>query len=86
MRRLEHARFKVEDSDELVAASLVCRFCLRTAAQLVIDRDDFGGSARCYCPVCAATTNVTMDHDQVLRLALNPPPNIHVNVRTDRDD
>lgn len=68
-----------------MGASRGARFCLGTAAQLVIDRDDFGGSARCYCTVCAATTNVTMDHDQVLHLALHPPPNVHVDVRTTDD-
>jgi len=77
------ARFRVEDHDEIVAASLACRFCLRTAVAVDVDRDEFGGVARCHCQVCRAITTITLDHDQVLRLALRPPPNVHIHVKAD---
>jgi len=74
----ETARFRVEDRDEVVAASLACRFCLRHTVVADIDRDDFGGIARCHCSVCHATTAIALTHEQVLRLALRPPMNIHI--------
>lgn len=82
MTPCDTARFRVEDPDELVAASLVCRYCLRTASDADIATGDRGAVVRCYCPAGCRATDVALDREQVLRLALYPPPNVCVSVST----
>jgi hypothetical protein len=79
---LEHARYRHEDPDELVAASLACRYCLRTASEVDVTEDGFGGIARCYCPRCRTSGDVVLDLEQLLRLVLRSPPNVYVSLRS----
>lgn len=80
----EHARFHQADPDALVAASFACRFCLRTAPAIDVVEDDLGATARCYCLACRSSGEVLLDHEQLLRLVLRPPPEIHVSLRSSR--
>lgn len=67
------ARFRPDDPDVLVAASLACPVCLRGAG--VEWQDSLGGydpSVECRCPSCQARWRVYLAPDQALRVSLMP--------------
>lgn len=65
------ARFRPDDPDELVTASLACPVCLRAED---IESDDslegYDPSVRCRCPSCQAQWRVYLEPQQALRLGL----------------
>lgn len=65
------ARFRPDDPDELVTASLACPLCLgseqvRWEAAL----DSYDPSVECYCPSCDERWRVYLAPHQALRLGL----------------
>jgi hypothetical protein len=65
------ARFRADDPDELVVASLACPVCLRgTDAEWELEADGYDPSARCMCRHCEQSWRVYMTPDQALRLSL----------------
>jgi hypothetical protein len=67
------ARFSAGDHPALVCASFCCQLCLRGPALVIVGADEAGGQAWCYCKVCQSRTEVRLNSEQVLRLALAPP-------------
>jgi hypothetical protein len=66
------ARFRTDDPDELVVASLVCPLCLGGEAvdwDLEVT-DGYDPSARCECRRCEQSWCVYLTPDQALRLGL----------------
>ena len=68
------ARFAPEDPTDLVAASFSCPCCLRGDTDVAIERGEAEADARCGCRCCGARWTVALDAQQVVRLALHPPP------------
>ena len=67
------ARFRPEDPDELVAASLACPICLSgTEIHWQLEADGYDPSARCECRQCEQSWRVYMTPHQALRLGLMP--------------
>lgn len=69
------ARFRAEDPDELVTASLACPLCLGThdvAWALDADTDGYDASVQCTCGHCRRGWRVYVRPDQALRLSLVP--------------
>ncbi len=67
------ARFRAEDPDELVAASLVCPLCLRArdvAWQWDPNTDTYDASVQCQCGRCHRDWRVYVAPHQALRLSL----------------
>ncbi len=67
------ARFRADDPDELVLASLACPVCLqvnRTEWQLDADADGYDPMVECACRDCELPWRVYVTPDQALRLAL----------------
>lgn len=67
------ARFEAGDEPVVVEASFCCGFCLRAAALVIVGSAGDYGHAWCYCSACHAHTEVSLNADQLLRLALAPP-------------
>lgn len=66
------ARFRTDDPDELVVASLACPFCLHSdevSWDLEVS-DGYDPSARCECQRCEEPWRVYVTPDQSLRLGL----------------
>jgi hypothetical protein len=66
------ARFRTDDPDELVVASLVCPICLH-GDEVDWDletTDGYDPSARCVCRRCEEPWRVYLTPDQALRLGL----------------
>ncbi len=65
------ARFRADDPEELVVASLLCPVCLRSAG---VDRDldahGYDPSVLCHCDECRQSWRVYLTDQQALRLAL----------------
>lgn len=65
------ARFRPDDPDELVVASLACPVCLHADD---VDWDDslegYDPSVQCRCPSCQAEWRVYLTPEQALRVAL----------------
>jgi hypothetical protein len=74
MRELaDIARFRPDDPDELVAASLVCPVCLSgTETHWQLEADGYDPSAQCECRQCELSWRVYMTPLQALRLGLMP--------------
>jgi hypothetical protein len=65
------ARFRPDDPDELVLASLVCPICLSgTAVDWVLAGDGYDASVLCVCDRCEQTWLVYLTPHQLLRLGL----------------
>jgi hypothetical protein len=65
------ARFRTDDPDELVIASLACPMCLHSeAVDWELEADGYDPSAQCVCSRCEETWRVYVTPDQALRLAL----------------
>jgi hypothetical protein len=65
------ARFRTNDPDELVIASLACPFCLHgDDVEWELDADGYDPSAQCLCRRCEEPWRVYMTPYQALRLGL----------------
>jgi hypothetical protein len=68
------ARFRSDDPDELVVASLACPICLGSdAVAWELEPDGYDPSARCECRDCEQSWRVYMTPYQALRLSLMTP-------------
>jgi hypothetical protein len=69
------ARFRADDPDELVVASLACPICLGSAeVEWDLEPDGYDPSARCECQHCEQAWRVYMTPYQALRLSLITVP------------
>ncbi len=65
------ARFRPDDPDELVSASLACPICLRSeSVQWQTALQGYDPSVLCRCPSCERRWSVYLAPDQALRLGL----------------
>lgn len=65
------ARFRPDDPDELVAASLSCPLCLRSdEVDWDADLEGYDPSVLCACRTCQASWLVYLVPEQALRLGL----------------
>jgi hypothetical protein len=65
------ARFRADDPDELVSASLACPLCLRyEEIEWHAALTDYDPSVECRCPHCDERWRVYLAPHQVLRLSL----------------
>ena len=72
MRSLaDTARFRMDDPDELVTASLTCPICLHgDEVEWDLEADGYDPSVRCECRRCEEPWSVYLTPDQALRLGL----------------
>jgi hypothetical protein len=69
------ARFRPDDPDELVTASLACPICLCTdEVQWEGALEDYDPSVQCRCPTCQERWRVYLAPQQALRLGLMHAP------------
>jgi hypothetical protein len=65
------ARFRPDDPDTLVSASLVCPLCLRgDDIDWHASLEGYDPSVRCRCPSCQEWWSVYLTPEQALRLGL----------------
>jgi hypothetical protein len=65
------ARFRPDDPDELVLASLVCPICLSgTDVEWTSSGDGYDASVQCVCDHCEQTWPVYLTPHQALRIGL----------------
>jgi hypothetical protein len=65
------ARFRPDDPDELVAASLACPLCLRSdGVDWHAALDSYDSSCECYCSHCDEQWRVYVAPHQALRLSV----------------
>ncbi len=65
------ARFRPEDPDELVRASLACPLCLRSEqVRFEGTLDGYDPSLACSCPECQVRWRVYLEPLQALRVGL----------------
>ena len=65
------ARFRADDPDVLVAASLACPLCLRSDdVDWHLDADGYDPSVQCLCRPCNERWRVYLAPQQELRIAL----------------
>ncbi|HTX10235.1 MAG TPA: hypothetical protein VME22_16560 [Solirubrobacteraceae bacterium] len=65
------ARFRTDDPDALVRASLACPMCLRSDdLEWHAALDGYDPSVECRCPRCEESWRVYLEPQQALRLAL----------------
>jgi hypothetical protein len=68
------ARFRADDPDELVTASLACPVCLHTdGVEWEADLEGYDPSVQCSCPRCALRWRVFLEPYQALRVGLMAP-------------
>jgi hypothetical protein len=67
------ARFRLDDPEEVVAASFACPICLHDDCAALLDQGQALAVARCACAICDARWDVGVDAQQLLRLSLDPP-------------
>jgi hypothetical protein len=68
------ARFRTDDPEELVAASLVCPVCLGSDdVEWELEPYGYDPSARCECRHCERSWRVYLTPHQALRLSLMTP-------------
>jgi hypothetical protein len=68
------ARFRVDDPDPLVAASLACPICLHSdEVQWEAALDGYDPSVECCCQRCERRWRVYLAPQQALRWAVSPP-------------
>lgn len=73
------ARFSVDDTDALVAASFACPYCLRTPTRATFNLDEPNGSAvSCRCDECQGSWVVAVNVGQAMRLAIAPPEGLEL--------
>jgi hypothetical protein len=65
------ARFRADDPDALVVASLTCPYCLRSeSVEWDAALDGYDPSVECSCSHCDETWRVYLTPEQALRLGL----------------
>jgi len=65
------ARFRLDDPDTLVTASLACPICLRSEdVRWQAALEGYDPSVQCRCPRCQEQWQVYLTPDQALRLGL----------------
>jgi hypothetical protein len=65
------ARFRPDDPDALVTASLACPICLRSDHVIwEAALEDYDPSVECRCPTCAKKWRVYLAPQQALRFGL----------------
>jgi len=65
------ARFRADDPDELVTASLACPVCLGSEdVEWSAALEGYDASVQCWCPRCALQWRVYLAPHQALRLGL----------------
>jgi len=65
------ARFRADDPDPLVTASLACPLCLRSdEVRWEAALDGYDPSVECHCPACEERWRVYLAPQQALRLGL----------------
>jgi hypothetical protein len=65
------ARFRADDPDELVTASLACPLCLRSEqVSWEAALEGYDPSVQCSCPTCDERWRVYLAPHQALRLGL----------------
>lgn len=65
------ARFRADDPDVLVAASLACPLCLRGQdVEWCLDADSYDPSVQCLCRPCNERWRVYLAPQQELRIGL----------------
>jgi hypothetical protein len=68
------ARFRTDDPDALVIASLACPICLRSdEVEWHEALDGYDPSVDCRCPCCDESWRVYLEPQQALRFALMDP-------------
>jgi hypothetical protein len=68
------ARFRADDPDILVAASLACPLCLRgDDVEWRLDADGYDPSVQCLCRPCNERWRVYLAPQQELRIGLMAP-------------
>jgi len=67
------ARFTSSDPEPLVAASLACGACLKRPVTVLLVEGDDVAVAISWCEVCGVATEVTLNPEQLLRIAMKPP-------------
>ncbi|MDQ6822011.1 MAG: hypothetical protein ACR2L9_13640 [Solirubrobacteraceae bacterium] len=68
------ARFRTDDPDSLVIASLACPICLRSQqVDWEASLDGHDPSVQCECPGCGECWSVYLAPQQALRLSLISP-------------
>jgi DNA-directed RNA polymerase subunit M/transcription elongation factor TFIIS len=67
------ARFRADDPDALVSASLACPLCLHDAeVSWYLESDGYDPSVQCHCTRCDQRWRVYVEPQQELRLGLMP--------------
>ena len=70
---VDTARFRPDDPDALVRASLACPVCLRSdAVEWEGSLQGYDPSVQCRCPSCSQKWRVYLAPEQALRLGLMP--------------
>ncbi len=70
-RLADTARFRTDDPDDLVTASLACPLCLRTdSVQRTVALDGYDPSITCHCQTCDEDWQVYLAPHQALRVSL----------------
>ncbi len=65
------ARFRADDPDSLVTASLACPICLGSEqVDWEAALEDYDPSVQCWCPRCRALWRVYLAPQQALRIGL----------------
>ena len=68
------ARFRPDDPDALVAASLACPICLRSEhVRWEAALEGYDPSVECLCPACQERWRVYLAPEQTLRFGLMDP-------------
>jgi hypothetical protein len=69
--RADTARFRADDPDALVSASLACPLCLHDrGVEWQLEADGYDPSVQCHCPRCDELWRVYVTPQQSLRLGL----------------
>jgi hypothetical protein len=64
------ARFRADDPDELVLASLACPICLSGEIEWALEGEGYDPSVECVCRHCERAWCVYLTPQQALRLTL----------------
>jgi hypothetical protein len=70
------ARFQADAAEEIVEAA--CPYCM-CRPSFVRMPDDFDPGAACVCVSCRAGWSVSLNEQQMLRMALSPPRALHIS-------
>jgi hypothetical protein len=79
------ARFRPDEDDAMVMAALMCPYCLRRPAHVIVNHHHEGGNAICACARCDLQWSVGLDAEQTLRLLMAPPQGLWMAFHPLRD-